>query len=105
MKGLFFMEYMTNDIIKASEYFTIFSDVNRLKVILCLLENEASVTKVATEASLSQPLASHHLKVLKDAGVVSSYQSGKFIIYKIRDQHIREFLNSAIQKANGIKYD
>ncbi len=61
-----------------------FSDINRLKIVtLILREKELCVCEICDTLNLSQPLVSRHLKQLKDANILESYQSGKWIIYTI----------------------
>ncbi len=61
-----------------------FSDSNRIKIVsLILREKELCVCEICDTLKLSQPLVSRHLKQLKNADILDSYQSGKWIIYTI----------------------
>ncbi|MFZ2832255.1 MAG: metalloregulator ArsR/SmtB family transcription factor [Minisyncoccia bacterium] len=64
-----------------------FSNKNRVQLILCLAYPK-SVTELHTHCKLSQSALSQHLKVLKDAGVVSCVREGKKQIYSIRNKKI-----------------
>lgn len=46
----------------------VLADENRLKIVEALSKECESVNKIAEKAEISQPLASHHLKILKNAG-------------------------------------
>lgn len=64
------------------------SDVNRLRVLLCISKRKKSVTAIVEELRLSQPLVSHHLKELKRSLLVSVERNGPFIFYELADSRI-----------------
>ena len=55
-----------------SALFQTLADVNRLRIIFFLEKAERSVNEVVKALKLSQPLVSHHLKVLKQVSIVQS---------------------------------
>lgn len=65
--------------------------------ILELLETKESLTVGEIKESLGQPvetsMLSHHLIKMKDKGVLESQKQGKFIYYKLRDQHILQIFD------------
>jgi ArsR family transcriptional regulator len=67
----------------------ILSDSNRVK-ILALLKREVKlcVCEICDTLQLSQPLVSRHLKQMREAGVVETKQSGKWILYSLRESRI-----------------
>ena len=63
-----------------------------------LLEASQSVTDIAATKSVSRPAVSQHLKVLKDAGLVSVSQQGSHRIYAAKTENLlelRAYLNRA----------
>ena len=61
-----------------------FSDMNRMNIVtLIYCEKELCVCEISDTLNLSQPLISRHLKQLKQANILESYQDGKWIIYTI----------------------
>lgn len=57
-------------------------DPIRMEIIFLLAEkNSLNVTDIASRFKVSRPAISHHLKVLKDAGIVSSTKTGQEVIY------------------------
>ena len=64
-------------------------DPVRLEIIF-LLDNrdKLNVGEIASRFRLSRPAISHHLKVLKDAGVVRSEKSGKEVYYWLDCQRV-----------------
>lgn len=72
-------------------------DESRLQIIIYLNDKESCVNEIINNVNLSQPLVSHHLKVLKDANIVSSTKCGKKVIYKIVDLQIKQLLDYSIK--------
>ena len=60
------------------------SDTNRLKIIEMLTQGEKCACNLLEELQVTQPTLSHHMKVLSDCGLVSSYKDGKWQHYSIR---------------------
>jgi ArsR family transcriptional regulator, zinc-responsive transcriptional repressor len=48
---------------------------------------------------ISQPLLSQHLKVLRDAGLVTTTRRGTEITYQLTDAHVGHIVNDAIRHA------
>ncbi|OGQ85431.1 MAG: ArsR family transcriptional regulator [Deltaproteobacteria bacterium RIFOXYD12_FULL_56_24] len=64
------------------------ADENRLRIIMSLAKGEKTVSALVEELGISQPLASHHLKELKRALLVTVERSGPFIYYELVDPRI-----------------
>lgn len=62
-------------------FFKALADGNRLKILDVLSLECRSVTEIAAAAGLSQPLASHHLKVLTQAGITRAESRASFNFY------------------------
>ena len=61
----------SKSILRWAKWFRTLGDPNRLDIVRWLARHPpATVTNVAREFALSQPLASHHLKRLRDDGLV-----------------------------------
>jgi DNA-binding transcriptional ArsR family regulator len=59
------------------------SDPNRLRILLVLADGRKPVGRVVEELSLSQPLVSHHLKELRQAGLLKVEREGPFVFYEM----------------------
>ncbi len=60
-------------------------EVNRLQIILMLGERgPMCVGDIASEFRITRPAISHHLKVLKHAGLVQAEKTGQEVHYSIR---------------------
>ena len=69
------------------------SDANRLRVIEMLADGEKCGCDLLEELQITQPTLSHHMKVLGECGLVSSYREGKWHHYTINCERFREFKN------------
>lgn len=58
-------------------------DRTRRAIALCLAEKPQAVGEIAARLPVSRPAVSQHLKVLKDAGLVTEHASGTRRIYKL----------------------
>jgi DNA-binding transcriptional ArsR family regulator len=82
-----------NDLKRLQLIFQTLSDYNRLGIIKFICEKESSVGEIVKVTNLSQPLVSHHLRVLKENGILDTRREGPFIFYYIRDKKIIEAIN------------
>lgn len=71
------------------------ADPSRLAILETLRSGEKSVSEVVLTTGLSQPNISGHLACLKDCGLVSSRQQGRYVYYALADQRIEEVLRGA----------
>lgn len=63
------------------QVFKALADINRLRIIEVLSKECRSVNEIAEAAGLSQPLTSHHLKVLKTIGIARVENRASFAFY------------------------
>jgi DNA-binding transcriptional ArsR family regulator len=78
------------------------ADENRLRIIQILAQEKKSVSRIVEELGISQPLASHHLKELKRALLVTVERSGPFIYYELADPRIMTILTDLNSLAAGL---
>jgi len=86
--------------------FQTLSDYNRLGIIKFICDKESSVGEIVKATSLSQPLVSHHLRVLKENGILETKRNGPFIYYSIRDRKILEAIDLFLElfRNSELKY-
>ena len=77
----------------ASDDYEILTDESRRKIISMLVEKDRSVNEIAKNFNKTQPCISHHLEVLKNAGIVESRKEGQFTIYSINMSSIQYIIN------------
>jgi DNA-binding transcriptional ArsR family regulator len=59
------------------------ADPTRLAIIRQLAENETCACDFTATCDVGQPTVSHHLRVLREAGLVVSERRGQWIFYSI----------------------
>ncbi|MCM1259992.1 MAG: metalloregulator ArsR/SmtB family transcription factor [Prevotella sp.] len=67
-------------------------ETSRLRIVLYLFDKEASVSEIITHLQMSQPLVSHHLKLLKEAHILKSKKQGKKMIYGIANSLVKDIV-------------
>lgn len=59
----------------------VLADPNRFAILKILLESPKHVWELNAELGLEQSLLSHHLKILRQEGLVESQRDGKAVLY------------------------
>ena len=75
------------------KFLKIISEENRLQILYLLREGERCVCEIYDALGIAQNLASHHLKVLKDFGLIKSRKEGRKIIYFTDKKVINKYIN------------
>ena len=65
--------------------FRALGDETRLRILELLVDGERSVAELIDLTGLGQSLVSHHLRTLRDAGLVVTRRDGRWIFYDIAD--------------------
>lgn len=78
------------------------ADPSRLAILEALRSGEKTVSDLVAETSLSQPNASGHLACLKDCGLVTSRQEGRYVYYSLADPRIEDVLRGAEGILSGV---
>ena len=84
-------------LIDVADFFKIFSDKTRLKIVTVLLKDELCVCDIATILEMSQSSISHQLRVLRQYKVVKNRKEGKVVYYSLDDSHINNIVNQGIE--------
>lgn len=66
--------------------FQALADPTRRAILAVVRRGECAVGEIAAELGLSQQIASHHLKVLRTAGLVTGTRSGTRHLYGVRTE-------------------
>ena len=92
----FFAFKISIDLIKkklnilAMDTFTALADSTRRQIIELLATGETSFGELAEKFEMSRPAVSQHLKVLRDAGVVTARVDAQRRIYRLNDDCLEE---------------
>lgn len=80
-----------------AEFYKIFGDPTRLKILLSLKDGEASVTGLSKKVNMNQSAVSHQLRILKQARLTKVRRDGKNAFYSFDDDHISLILKLGIE--------
>src|SRR6185436_8269240 len=75
---------------RAIELFHALSDETRLEIIELLRKGERCVCELTDTLDAAQSRLSFHLRVLKDAGIVSDRKDGRWVHYELVPQAFEE---------------
>lgn len=65
------------------------ADPERLRIIQCLRGGPRNVGEIATELGEEMVNVSHHLGVLRQAGIVLDERQGRFVVYQLHPDVFR----------------
>ncbi len=86
------------EIVDISDFFKVFGDPTRLRLLILLDENgEMGVGAIADALSMSQSAISQQLKVLRSSRLVKFRKEGRSAIYRLSDDHIHRILTLGIE--------
>ncbi|MEM1592296.1 MAG: metalloregulator ArsR/SmtB family transcription factor [Candidatus Bathyarchaeia archaeon] len=74
--------------------FRALADSNRIRILKLLEVREMCVCEIMIALELTQPTASHHLKILEDAGLIKGRKEGKWVFYKITRPEILKIMQN-----------
>ena len=86
---------------KLTDLFKILGDPTRAKILLGLKGRELCVCDLGELVGLTLSAASHQLKALKQASLVSARRDGKNVYYTLDDEHVGAVFNLALEHANN----
>ena len=78
------------------------ADPSRLRIFWLLCHKEECVTNIAALTQMSSPDVSHHLRLLKSCGLITSKRSGKEMYYRSADTEMVALLHRNIEKIADI---
>lgn len=79
------------DVSRTYAFLRAISDQNRLKILCVLQGGSKCVCEIVPLIGISDKLASHHLKQLKDVGLLNENREGKFIRYGLNRKAIKGY--------------
>ena len=80
-----------------ADFFHVFSDETRIRILCTLLGGEKRVMDIAAELGLSHSAVSHQLQLLRARRLVCFRREGKNVCYSIADEHIQSILLQGIE--------
>jgi ArsR family transcriptional regulator, arsenate/arsenite/antimonite-responsive transcriptional repressor len=77
--------------------FKALNDATRREILEMLKDRELSAGEIAERFNMSWPSVSHHLDLLKQAGLVQSEKDGQFVYYSLNTTVVDEILKWVLQ--------
>ncbi len=82
----------------AAEFFKTLGEPTRIKMFWLLCHGEECVIGISEALGISSPAVSHHLRFLRDCGLVDSHREGKEVYYKIADNDISRMMHTVVEE-------
>lgn len=82
----------TSSIDLQAKLFRGFADPSRLGILDALHNGPLTVSEIVEATSLSQPNVSNHLGCLRDCGLVTAEQQGRYVTYHLSDDRVGELI-------------
>lgn len=103
-----FSEQLEKDLVQV---FKLLSDETRLRVLMYLArEGELHVTALCDKLNQSQPAVSHHLALLRVAGLIEARRDGKHNFYSVKASHFQRLMTEVFSNlvrgdAEEVRFD
>jgi ArsR family transcriptional regulator len=85
------------DLYDLADFFKVFGDSTRVKILYLLLCSEMCVGHIAATLGMTQSAISHQLRFLKQMKLVAAKREGKTIFYSLADAHIESILSQGYE--------
>ena len=72
------------------DFAKVLGDETRQKIMALCCCKQLSVSEIVAQMGVTQPTVSHHLKVLRDAGLVQVERRGKEIHYSLNQEKLAQ---------------
>ncbi len=80
-----------------SDFFKVFGDNTRLKILFFLGEKELCVGDLAALMDMTPSAVSHQLKILKNNNLVRFRREGKTLFYSLADEHVHSITKIGLE--------
>ncbi|HEV2123749.1 MAG TPA: metalloregulator ArsR/SmtB family transcription factor [Chloroflexota bacterium] len=82
------------------EMLSALADPARQDLVQVLARDELNVTDITSRISISRPTVSHHLGILRRAGLVRARKVGKEVFYRLDKDRISRTLEGLLESLN-----
>ncbi|MBO0703500.1 MAG: helix-turn-helix transcriptional regulator, partial [Candidatus Dormibacteraeota bacterium] len=66
------------------------------RVVHLLLEEERCTEELASTVGVSEPAVSQHLRLLRRLGLVASRRQGRYVYYRLDDEHVAQLVRTSL---------
>ena len=91
------------EVYQISDFFKIFGDSTRLKILWALDDNPLCVGDLCNIVDITKSAASHQLNILKANKLVKYKKEGKNVIYSLDDEHVAFIIETARKHLSEVK--
>lgn len=95
------MTQSCDDVAERCQRLKILANPNRLRILLFLLDREASVSDIGSALEIKQPNLSHELRKLRDADMVVTSRESKEVFYRLKSDSVKILLLSVCQSLDS----
>ncbi|MFP4364611.1 MAG: ArsR/SmtB family transcription factor [Spirochaetia bacterium] len=85
------------ELISLSEFFKVFGDSTRIKILQALYVSEMCVCDIAYVTKVSRSGISHQLKILRNMELVKYRKEGKVVFYSLKDSHVEQIIQAGLE--------
>ena len=79
-----------------ADFFKIFGDSTRMSILFAIDKRPMCVCDIADLLGMTRSAVSHQIKTLRQASLVTYRKSGKNVIYRLADDHVRDIIETAL---------
>ena len=107
-KEYFKVDFLRNQVGRQQDFgtvadiFALLADSTRLKIFWLLCHSKECVLNIAQILKMTNPAVSHHLKILREAGLIESYRDEREVFYTVSNDAKTQPLHSIIEKLMSI---
>lgn len=83
---------LEEEIVDIAEFFKVFADPTRLKILFLLEKGELGVNAISESLGMQQSTISQQLKLLRARRLVRFRKEGRSVVYRLNDEHIHSIL-------------
>ena len=80
-----------------SEFFKVFGDPTRIKILSLLSEKQLCVHSISEALGMQQTAISHQLKMLRQNRLVRYRKEGRHVYYSLCDSHISRIIDIGLE--------
>jgi ArsR family transcriptional regulator, arsenate/arsenite/antimonite-responsive transcriptional repressor len=91
---------MTSTLADAS---AVLADPLRRRIVELLADEQLCTCHLVEELDVKQPTVSHHLRVLREAGVVDAAPCGRFTYYRLRPEVLERLADGLTSLADAAR--
>lgn len=81
-----------------AEFFKTLADPTRVRLFWLLCHRQECVLNLAALLGISSPAVSHHIRPLKEAGLICSHREGKEVYYTAADTRLATLLHHTVEQ-------